>query len=134
MESMKISESEACADSGRCACEGGTLERLVRPALLVILTGGELHGYKIVQQLAEMPMFDGHTPNASGVYRTLKLMYCEGLVTSAWEQPDGGPARIQYSITEAGRHCLAVWIETLTKYRDALNGLLDSGRDALGEC
>lgn len=122
---------ETYGRQSKCACEGATLERLVRPALLIILAGSELHGYRIVQRLAEMSMFDGNLPNASGVYRTLNTMSGEGLVDSAWEISEVGPARKLYKITPEGRKCLAVWMVTLSKYRFAVDGLLEAGRIAL---
>lgn len=127
-----ISTKEACETQSKCACEGSTLERLVRPALLIILAGGELHGYLIVQRLAEMPIFDGHLPNASGVYRALNAMSNEGLVNPSWEVSELGPARKLYRITPEGKECLAVWTETLAKYRSAVDDLLEAGRSVLG--
>jgi len=103
----------------------------VRPALLAILAGGEVHGYAIVQQLSEMPMFQDEPPNASGVYRALNQMSSEGLVESAWETSASGPAKKLLRITPEGKHCLAMWMESLTVYRDALDGLLADGKRAL---
>ncbi len=105
----------------------------MRPALLTILAAGETHGYGIVQRLAEMPMFEDEPPNASGVYRALNQMLSEELVESEWEVSASGPAKKLYRITPAGKHCLAMWMESLTVYRNALDGLLSDGRKALGE-
>ncbi len=110
-----------------CPCTGKTLERLLRPAVLMALTEGPLYGYKLVQRLAEMPMSGGQKPNAAGVYRILKTMTQEGLVTNAWELSESGPAKRLYTLTERGEHCLASWILTLRNYRQAIDGLLGIG-------
>jgi DNA-binding PadR family transcriptional regulator len=111
-----------------CPCEGKTLERLIRPAVLLLLAQEPMYGYRLVQQLAEMPMFDGQKPNAAGVYRCLKTMADEGLVISEWELSESGPAKRRYSITAAGEECLASWFITLVQYRDALSEFLTIGQ------
>jgi DNA-binding PadR family transcriptional regulator len=114
-----------------CPCTGKTLERLVRPAVLMMLAREPMHGFKIVQQLAGMPMFDGQKPNAAGVYRALKIMMGEGLVTAAWELSESGPAKRLYTLTERGEHCLASWILTLHNYRQSIDALLTLGEDVV---
>ncbi len=112
-------------DWTECACSGKTLGKHVRPAVLAILAAGPTHGYEIAQKLSQMVMFqDGAEPDASGIYRILKLMELEGLVHSDWQFGDSGPARRRITITEDGRHCLRRWIEALTRYRDGLDELL----------
>jgi PadR family transcriptional regulator PadR len=116
-----------------CPCTGKTLERLVRPAVLMMLAREPMHGFKIVQQLAEMPMFDGQKPNAAGVYRALKIMAEEGLVTSAWELSETGPAKRLYTLTDRGEHCLASWILTLHNYRQSIDALLAMGEEVVAK-
>jgi PadR family transcriptional regulator PadR len=111
-----------------CPCAGKTLERLIRPAVLMTLAQEPLYGYKIVQRLTEMPMFDGQKPNAAGVYRTLKAMSDEGLVIPSWELSVSGPAKRLYTLTDKGEHCLASWMLTLYQYRNAIDALLAVGQ------
>lgn len=99
-----------------CPCEGIYLDKLVQPAILTILTEEDIHGYKIVQRLAETPFFNGDKPDATGVYRCLKSMEKRGLVVSSWDTSQTGPAKRFYQLTEAGRECLYRWIETLEEY------------------
>lgn len=110
-----------------CPCEGATLERLIRPAILMLLAEESLYGYKITQRLAVMPMFDGQKPNAAGVYRCLRAMTGEGLVVACWQLSKSGPAKRLYTLTPAGEECLASWIITLRGYRQAVDGLLAIG-------
>lgn len=114
-----------------CPCTGKTLERLIRPAVLMLLAREPMHGFKLVQQLSEMPMFDGVKPNAAGVYRALKIMMTEELVTSEWELSESGPAKRLYTLTDKGEHCLASWILTLHSYRQSIDALLEVGQDVI---
>ncbi len=110
-----------------CPCEGHTLEKLIRPALLIILAEGDEYGYKIARRLSGMPMYLGRNPNATGVYRCLKSMTEEGLATASWQLPESGPAKRLFTITPAGIECLKAWMKTLAGYREAIAGLLDHG-------
>lgn len=122
------SENAGLAD---CPCTGKTLERLVRPAALLVLAQGDLYGYRLVQRLAEMPTFAGRQPNTAGVYRCLKSMAEEGLISAAWELSEAGPAKRMYHLTEQGEECLGAWMATLSLYREAVDGLLQLGADVL---
>jgi poly-beta-hydroxybutyrate-responsive repressor len=113
-----------------CACDGRTLARLVQPAILAALAQSEAHGYMIVHRLSEMPMYCGHTPDTTGVYRFLRQMERKGLVSSEWEASAAGPAKRLYRITDEGRGCLRRWVKTLTEYRNAIESLLEFTRDA----
>ena len=116
-----------------CPCAGRNLDKLVQPAILAVLAREDLHGYLIVQRLAEMPMFGGQKPDATGVYRFLKQMEERALVTFTWDLSENGPAKRLYTLTEAGRACLARWTDTLATYRDAISELLDTARAAMRE-
>ncbi len=120
----------ASASEKSCPCTGRSLPRLLRPGVMAFLARGEAHGYQIARHLAEMRMFAGREPDHPGIYRTLKEMAEEGLVTASWETGDTGPARRVFALTEAGRDCLATWRKTLADYRDAVDELLDVLDDA----
>lgn len=113
-----------------CPCDGGTLDRLIQPAILVVLAGGPLHGYRLVQRISKLPGFTGQKPDASGVYRFLKAMERKGFVGSSWDISKNGPAKKSYQITSAGRKCLHRWIRTLENYRRGISGLLGAARKA----
>jgi DNA-binding PadR family transcriptional regulator len=119
---------------GDCACTGKTLGKHVRPAVLAVLAAGPTHGYDIAQKLGQLAMFqDGSEPDASGIYRMLRLMEVEGLVHSDWQFGDSGPARRRVAITEDGRDCLRRWIDSLTRYRDGIDELLALMRAHVGQ-
>jgi len=107
-----------------CACSGKSLARLLRPAVLALLAREEMHGYVLLQRLGELAMFSDALPDTSGVYKTLKVMEEEGLVSSSWELGDSGPAKRRYALTKEGKACLKRWGETLEAYRTQIDGLL----------
>ena len=117
-------------DSPACPCLGGTLDKMLHPAILVVLAGGPLHGYQIAKKIGEMPLLRGQRPDVSGVYRFLKIMEQNGFVVSEWDTSEGGPAKKAYRITPAGQHCLRQWIDTLEGYRDGITHLLRAARKA----
>jgi poly-beta-hydroxybutyrate-responsive repressor len=116
-----------------CPCAGGTLDKLVQPAILIVLTEGPLHGYRLVERLSEMPMLGGNKPDASGVYRFLKGMEGKGLVVSSWDTSQSGPAKKAYQLTASGECCLRQWIKTLEEYRDGITLLLKAARKAVAK-
>jgi PadR family transcriptional regulator, regulatory protein PadR len=118
-------------DMGDCPCAGGTLDKLIQPALMVILAEGPLHGYRLVERLSEMRMLAGQKPDASGVYRFLKSMETKGLVVSSWDTSGTGPAKRVFEMTASGQSCLHTWIGTLEEYRDGINALLKAARKAV---
>ena len=131
MEKINTMAENQETTSEKCPCHGNTLERLVRPAVLIILAQGDQYGYRIVQQLTDMPIFGGQKPNSAGVYRCLKLMEEEGRLTSSWERSDRGIGKRQYTMTLDGERCLATWLETLASYHRAIADLLSLGRDVV---
>jgi DNA-binding PadR family transcriptional regulator len=116
------------SDLVTCPCEGKTLDRLIQPAILVVLADGPLHGYRLVERIGKLPGFSGQKPDASGVYRFLKTMEGKELVASTWSISENGPAKKSYRITSAGRQCLQRWITTLDNYRRGISGLLGAAR------
>jgi len=113
-----------------CPCAGATLARLIQPAVLTVLAGGALHGYRVVERLAAAPVMAGSRPDPTGVYRVLRSMERRGLVVAAWDLSDSGPARRRYRLTPAGRRCLGRWVATLAEYHRAIRGLLAAARKA----
>jgi PadR family transcriptional regulator PadR len=117
-------------DMINCPCSGVTLDRLIQPAILTVLAGEPLHGYRIAERIGGMPGFGCQKPDMSGIYRFLKSMEHKGLVLSTWDLSDSGPAKKSYKITSEGRECLQQWIRTLEAYRQGITELLRAARKA----
>jgi DNA-binding PadR family transcriptional regulator len=104
---------------------------LVQPAILVALTEGPIHGYRLAERIDQMVGMFGGKPDVSGIYRFLKKMEGNGLVASTWQSSDSGHAKRLYEITADGRSCLTRWSMTLETYLKAISNLLDEARAAL---
>ena len=111
-------------DIDQCVCSGVSLDRFLRPSVLAALKDGKSHGYDIVRTLAGLTMFRDAPPDASGVYKALKTMEKEGLLSSELESESGGPAKRCYALTPQGLRCLRQWTATLRDYRGQINRLL----------
>ncbi|MFH1924542.1 MAG: helix-turn-helix transcriptional regulator [Planctomycetota bacterium] len=118
-------------NSQTCPCDGNTLDRHVQPSILIALAKGPLHGYRLSEQLAEMPLGGGRGPDMAGIYRTLQRMERQGFVTATWDTETHGPAKKTYQITEAGRQCLSRWVKSLDHYRRGLGRLLREAQRTL---
>ena len=95
---------------------------LLRPAILLLLREQEGHGYELMGRLAELGV--EVPPTTGGLYRALRTMADEGLVSSYWSTPERGPARRVYAITDLGE-------EHLEQSMPALAGLLRTVRGML---
>jgi DNA-binding PadR family transcriptional regulator len=75
-----------------------------KASMLLVLGEAPAHGYDLPALLAPLGL-----PRADRgfVYRTLRVMEGEGLVTSAWDPSRGGPARRTYRVTPAGQEWAA---------------------------
>ena len=114
-----------------CPCVGATLDKLIQPALLAILANGPSHGYDLARRIGEIPHFLDSPPDMSGVYRMLKTLESRGMVAADWDISQGCRAKRLYSITDEGRHCLALWHQTLQNYRKAIDSLLTTTKRAM---
>ncbi|MCK2244418.1 MULTISPECIES: helix-turn-helix transcriptional regulator [unclassified Crossiella] len=74
----------------------GTLEL----AVAAVLAEADLHGYALVQRLAEQGL---GTIKGGALYPVLGRMEAAGLVEAEWVAGQGGPGRKTYRLTPAGR-------------------------------
>lgn len=130
---MSADKGKVSGKMMECPCEGSTLDKLVQPAILTILSDGPLHGYGLAERLSQMPMFRGQKPDGAGIYRFLKALEGRGLVASSWDTSQPGPARRAYEMTAAGESCLRNWLKTLEAYRDGVNFLVRAARKAVAK-
>jgi len=59
------------------------------------------HGYELFSELVRI--CPEEEPDPAGLYRSLREMEEDRLVTSEWDTGDPGPARRVYRITELGQ-------------------------------
>ncbi|WP_405062715.1 PadR family transcriptional regulator [Kribbella sp. NBC_01505] len=65
-----------------------------------MLVEGELHGYALIQRIAELGLGD---IKAGALYPVLGRMENGGLIEANWVAGQGGPGRKVYRLTDAGR-------------------------------
>lgn len=90
----------------------------LQPFLLLALEQWQSHGYELIRR---MSAFGFETLDRGSVYRTLRQLEKEGLVTSGWDTSKDGPARRLYSLTDAGRLYLQACAASLRGYQMMLN-------------
>jgi PadR family transcriptional regulator PadR len=84
------------------------VERLVEPALLLLLHERPRHGYDLLENIPAL-IGDGAEVDLGNLYRLLRGLEAEGLVSSQWDVDARGPARRIYTLTPAGARLLDAW-------------------------
>ncbi|OGV70924.1 MAG: hypothetical protein A2283_22130 [Lentisphaerae bacterium RIFOXYA12_FULL_48_11] len=120
-------------ESGTCPCSGASLTRFVRPAVLAVLAkhGDWIHGYLIVQELAQMKMFKNKPADLAGIYKLLRVMEEEGLIKARWKTPKSGLAKRDLRLTAEGHDCLKLWLKTLKSYHTSIDELIGEIKENL---
>jgi PadR family transcriptional regulator, regulatory protein PadR len=95
------------------------VERFSEPALLLLLRERPAHGYELVDSLAELT--SGRRVDMGNLYRTLRALEGEELVTSEWDAGAPGPAKRRYELTPSGRRLLDEWAGALSQARDRID-------------
>lgn len=107
--------------------DGVLPRRFLRPLLFLALGEHERsYGY----ELAEAVRGNGLAVDLAGVYRELRAMERQDLLTSGWEPSANGPDRRVYLMTELGHASRAEAIESLRATRDQLTTALEQASDA----
>lgn len=115
-----------------CRCGGGApLEKFMQPCLLLLLKQRSAHGYDLIQSLLEFG-FGERSLDPGTVYRNLRRMEEEGLVSSRWDIGEGGPAKRLYRLTEEGEEMLRAWAINIGQQRKRLDDFLEKYRAIYG--
>ena len=110
------------ADDGRWHVRA-RVERLGEAALLALLAERPTHGYELLERLP--PLVGEQRVDVGNLYRVLRALEQDGLVTSTWSAELPGPAKRTYALTGEGRALLAAAREALAGLRGELDGFLD---------
>ena len=106
---------------------GGKPERYILPSLLLGLLQRPSYGYELIQQLPEFGFVADPAPPGM-IYRHLRQLEEDGLVTSRWETGDSGPAKRVYALTAEGHEALALWVVYMERRVARLTGFIDRYR------
>lgn len=99
------------------------MERFGEPALLTLLGRGPTHGYELLERLPTL--VGDERVDVGNVYRALRRLEEEGLVSSEWRANLPGPAKRTYTLTDEGRAVLELWRGSLEALRDEITVFLD---------
>jgi poly-beta-hydroxybutyrate-responsive repressor len=102
---------------------------LLVPYVLLAIQAQQAHGYLIEQYLRGLGLAQ---IQMSTLYRTLRQLEKQGLVTSTWEAGPGGPARRTYALTSLGETWLRSGASALAAYRSAIDAFFGQYGKPLG--
>jgi PadR family transcriptional regulator, regulatory protein PadR len=100
---------------------------LLQPCLLLILSEGDQHGYSLMDELVKRKFVQGDV-DVGNLYRTLRRLEAEGLVTSRWSEEGAGPNRRIYQITPRGKQFVQFMAGVLEQRTWLINRFLDEFR------
>ena len=107
------------------------VERFTEPGILLLLREGPRHGYELLERLPELAAEEGHV-DLGNLYRLLRGLEAEGLVSSEWRVEPGPPRRV-YQLTSSGSQLLDGWAHSLREMRvgiDRFLSLYETGRSS----
>ncbi|MEW6540854.1 MAG: PadR family transcriptional regulator [Bacillota bacterium] len=103
-------------------------EKLTWSCLLFLLHRKPAHGYELIQSLNELGLAESEADPAT-IYRNLRRMEEEDLVTSRWEAGLSGPARRLYHLTPAGEAALHLLAHLLREKKAKIEEFLGRYRE-----
>jgi DNA-binding PadR family transcriptional regulator len=124
-------EDPAAGHGRPCSLGPGRALTRLEPWLLLLLAEHPAHGYELLERLAATP--EAPDADRGHLYRTLRRLEDEGLVTSAWQMPQTGAPRHTYTLTADGVHALDAWATHIDSTLRRLECFLRR-RQALGDC
>lgn len=71
-----------------------------------------MHGYELIERLPEVAGSETRV-DVGNLYRVLRALEEEGIVSSEWSADLPGPAKRTYELTKEGRGLLDRWVESL---------------------
>jgi PadR family transcriptional regulator, regulatory protein PadR len=100
------------------------VERFAEPSLLLLLRERPMHGYELIDRLPEVAGAESRV-DVGNLYRLLRGLEDEGVVTSEWSADLPGPAKRTYDLTDEGRRLLDRWAESLRDAQGVLSKFLE---------
>jgi poly-beta-hydroxybutyrate-responsive repressor len=106
------------------------LTRFVEPAALLALRDGASHGYELADEIAAM--LGLARVDYGNLYRLLRRLEHEGLVSSTWLAATEGRSRRSYELSADGRQLLDAWMAAFEGTRDRIESVLERYHDGTG--
>jgi PadR family transcriptional regulator PadR len=83
-----------------------------------------MHGYELIERLPEVAGAESRV-DVGNLYRLLRGLEDEGVVTSEWSAELPGPAKRTYELTDEVRLLLDRWAESLRDAQGVLSKFLE---------
>ena len=94
----------------------------LQSCLLVLLHREPGYGYSLMEDLQEFG-FHSEQMDISIIYRALRDLQANNLVSDSWDNSNLGPQRRVYTITPQGEEILTEWIGNLRQRRKEIEAL-----------
>lgn len=98
------------------------IARFIEPAVLLALRDGAAHGYDLADAVGDM--LGTQRVDYGNLYRLLRRMEHEALVSSAWNAEAEGRSKRTYALADEGRQLLDAWTGALEDTRDRIDAFL----------
>jgi PadR family transcriptional regulator, regulatory protein PadR len=107
-------------------------ERYIQPSILMALKQKPSYGYELIQEISRFGFVEGPAPPGM-IYRHLRDLEEDGLVSSEWKTDEAGPAKRMYVITSDGMEILGFWIAHMKSQANKLTDFIRMYQDICGE-
>lgn len=91
-----------------CSCEMGKLRGFMEACSVLLLACEPAHGYELLGRLAKFGL-QAEGFDAGTLYRILRRLESEGILSSEWSTEGTGAARRVYRVTPDGMEFLRSW-------------------------
>ena len=99
-------------------------ERYIQPSILMALKFKPSYGYELIKDISQFGFVEGHAPPGM-IYRHLRHMEENGLVSSEWATEGTGPAKRVYQLTIEGSEVLDYWVGYMKEQAQRLQGFIE---------
>ena len=90
--------------------------------MLLLLREHPAHGYDLLERLPSV--LGDERIDVGNLYRVLRRLEEQGLVSSEWDESVPGPAKRTYELTDAGGEALERWAASLAETRARIDRFL----------
>ena len=84
---------------------------------------GPSYGYELIKSIQKFGFMKDQPPPGM-IYRHLRQLEEDGLVSSSWETEGVGPAKRVYRLTPEGEEVLAAWVDHMEKQIENLTSFI----------
>jgi DNA-binding PadR family transcriptional regulator len=99
-------------------------ERYIQSSLLMALKIRPSYGYELIKEISQFGFVEGQAPPGM-IYRHLRDLEDNGLVSSEWQTEGAGPAKRVYQLTPEGSEVLDFWIAYMKNQVEKLQNFIE---------